>query len=315
MTDRQSGAEDLERWGLVLAGGEGVRLRPLTRAISGDERPKQFCAVLDGQTLLEQTRRRLALEVSPARTLLVLTQRHQRFYRPLLRGVPRGCAVVQPRDRGTAAAILYGLQRIATVAPTAAVAISPSDHWVSDDAGFMGQVAAAFTALRARPDLVVLLGVQPASAEPEYGWIEGGEPIPGTPLVRVVRFVEKPSAPAARALLEQGCLWNSFVMVGRVPAFLAMIRHAAPRLDVAFAAVRGALAGPREGDAVRALYERLSPLGFSDGVLSGRPANLAVLPVRGVQWSDWGAPARVMATLAGLGVTPAWARASTVRSA
>src|SRR2546422_1937716 len=42
-------------WGLILAGGDGTRLRPLTRLIVRDERPKQFCPVLSNETLLEQT--------------------------------------------------------------------------------------------------------------------------------------------------------------------------------------------------------------------------------------------------------------------
>ena len=32
-------------WALILVGGDGVRLRPLTRHIAGDDRPKQFCAL------------------------------------------------------------------------------------------------------------------------------------------------------------------------------------------------------------------------------------------------------------------------------
>src|SRR5262249_26473888 len=36
----------LNRWGIILAGGDGTRLRGLTRMISGDDRPKQFCAVV-----------------------------------------------------------------------------------------------------------------------------------------------------------------------------------------------------------------------------------------------------------------------------
>src|SRR5580704_12268183 len=34
------------RWGLVLAGGDGVRLRELTQSVWGDYRPKQFCPLL-----------------------------------------------------------------------------------------------------------------------------------------------------------------------------------------------------------------------------------------------------------------------------
>src|SRR5881398_1925209 len=67
-------------WGLILAGGDGTRLRPLTRRIVRDERPKQFCPVLSNETLLEQTLRRAALLVSPDRTLAVVVRAHERFY-------------------------------------------------------------------------------------------------------------------------------------------------------------------------------------------------------------------------------------------
>jgi hypothetical protein len=50
-----------------------------------------------------------------------------------------------------------------------------------------------------------------------------------------------------------------------------------------------------------------APASFAADVLAARPANLAVLPVTGVQWSDWGRPARVLSTLAGLGIRPDWA--------
>ncbi len=47
------------RCGVILAGGDGTRLLPLTRKIRGDDRPKQFCPVVGRETLLEQTQRRI----------------------------------------------------------------------------------------------------------------------------------------------------------------------------------------------------------------------------------------------------------------
>jgi mannose-1-phosphate guanylyltransferase len=72
-----------------LAGWDGKRLLPLTRKISGDDRPKQFCAPTGGETLLDQTRRRVNRMIVDQRTLLVLTQTHERFYTDQLAGVAR----------------------------------------------------------------------------------------------------------------------------------------------------------------------------------------------------------------------------------
>lgn len=297
-------------WALILAGGDGTRLRPLTRRIAGDERPKQFCPILGSETLLDRTRRRTALLIPPHRTLLSLTQSHERFYAPLLADVAPGSLVIQPANRGTAPAILYGLLHLALQAPGDPVAILPSDHFFSDDGAFMAHVGAAFEAVTARPDLVVLLGVAPDSPEVEYGWIEPADAIPPEgprPLFRVRRFWEKPSPPLARTLLARGCLWNTFVMVGRVAAFLALVRSAVPGLVEAFLRLRPALGTVGEAEVVRALYALLPPMNFSDQILAGSPPNLAVLPVRGVGWSDWGDSERVLAALARMGIRPAWA--------
>lgn len=284
-----------ERWGVILAGGDGVRLRPLTRRIAGDDRPKQFCPLLGRETLLDRTRRRAAGLIQADRLLVVLTRAHEPFYAPVLGDAGSQLLAIQPENRGTAPAILYGLLRIAALAPRASVAIFPSDHHVADDDLFMRHAGAAFGALVDRPDLIVLLGITPDGPEVEYGWIEPGEPILGPQaLYRVGRFWEKPSSDLAAMLWSRGCLWNSFVMVARVPALLALIRKAMPDLYHAFVAVRPTLGTPLEGEVLRPLYAHLPPTNFSKEVLETHPGRLAVLPVSGVGWTDLGDPRRVL---------------------
>jgi mannose-1-phosphate guanylyltransferase len=311
--ERSENSARVERWALILAGGDGVRLRPLTRLIAGDERPKQFCRILGPQTLLEATEHRVGRLVAQPRMVIALTQTHERYYGPLVEGRPARSLLVQPENRGTAPAILYGALRIAAQAPLGAVAVFPTDHYVSDDRRFMEHVAEAFDAVSERPELVVLLGITPEGPETEYGWIEPADPIPGTRLFRVGRFWEKPTAALADALLRRGCLWNSFVLVARVPALLALFTRLVPGLTDAFADIKAHLGSAAEMSAARAAYRGLAPVGFSDAVLSARPANLATLPVQGVQWSDWGDPRRILATLAALKVEAEWsARAAAI---
>ncbi|HKQ51522.1 MAG TPA: sugar phosphate nucleotidyltransferase [Pyrinomonadaceae bacterium] len=301
------------RWGVILAGGDGTRLRPLTELIAGDDRPKQFCPILGGKTLLEQTRRRVARAVLPEQTLFVVTRKHERFYHAQLADVAGERLVVQPRNQGTAPAILYGLLRLARVCPDAVVAFFPSDHYFSDDESFMERVEAAFEIAEARPDLITLLGITPEGPEEEYGWIEPASPIltknPDA-LCRVRRFWEKPNHVLARRLQERGCLWNSFVMVARVSAFLGMIRRAVPDLYHAFAAARTILGTDGEDSAVRSLYHQIPESNFSREVLAASPNDLAVLPVSNVGWSDWGDPGRVLSTLAQIGASAEWVAAA-----
>lgn len=298
MITNRAGATS-ERWAVILAGGDGVRLRPLTRDLTGDDRPKQFCPVIGGETLLEQTWRRTTAAIDPARTMLIVTQPHERFYRPVVARLGARHVIAQPVSRGTGAGIVYPLLRVAALAPEASVALFPSDHHFSDDARFMAHVNAAFGALDAHPDRVLLLGIAPDTHESEYGWIEPSDylPVRGRPGVYAVRrFWEKPDPAHAEMLRERGAYWNSFVMVARVAALLDLARSACPDLLAAFDAIRPALGTEREADAIDEVYRRLPAVDFSREVLSARPGRLALLPVGGVVWSDLGSPERVHAT-------------------
>ena len=46
-------------WAVLLAGGDGVRLRDLTRMIAGDSRPKQFCRIIGGRAFFARHARAL----------------------------------------------------------------------------------------------------------------------------------------------------------------------------------------------------------------------------------------------------------------
>jgi hypothetical protein len=50
-----NGVDAMTRWAIVLAAGEGSRLRLLTTDDRGVVTPKQFCSLRGGASLLERT--------------------------------------------------------------------------------------------------------------------------------------------------------------------------------------------------------------------------------------------------------------------
>ena len=294
-----------DRWAVILAGGDGTRLQSMTRAITGDNRPKQFVPVIGGSTLLNQTRRRVGLSIEPSRTSIVVTQKHRRFYESLADEIPPRLLLEQPANKGTAPAILYALLRVAARSPKAVVALFPSDHFFSDDEEFMSHIDVAIDAVEVQPETVMLLGITPTAPETEYGWIEPQPSILShaqKSITRVRKFWEKPSLNLATSLMERGCLWNSFVMVGHVDALLKMTRAAMPEMYAAFAAITPSFETATEHKLVAALYSQLEDSNFSHQVLAVRPEDLMVMRVADVGWTDLGEPNRVVSALTRIGV-------------
>jgi mannose-1-phosphate guanylyltransferase len=297
-----------ERAAVVLAGGDGTRLSGLVRSMTGRDVPKQFCSLLGEETLLERTRRRVELAVAPKSTLFVVNQSHEQYYGSILRDIAISNLVVQPENKGTAPAILLALMRLAASAPDASVAIFPSDHFLSDEREFMRHVEVAFSAVDARPELTVLLGMEPSHPDVSYGWIEPAQRInfDNFDLYRVGGLWEKPNLDDAVRLLKQGCLWNSAVAVGRISTILGMIMVAVPELYTAFEPLRPKFRQSPSPRTIANVYKDLPVLGFSEHVLAAAPVNLAALPVARVRWVNLGEPQRVRQTWNQLGLKPLW---------
>lgn len=294
------------RCGIVLAGGDGRRLRAFVQRMRGDALPKQYVDFTGNGSLLEQTFRR-AERLIPSRRLFTVVSRDHFAFPDVWRQLadrPGGRVVVQPENKDTAPGLLLPLVSVCREYGDAAVAVFPSDHAITDDAAFMAQVERAFEAVERRPARMVLLAVSPTEPEADYGYV-----VPGATesdgLRTVTRFVEKPGPARAAELIERGALWNTFVMVFRARTLWEYVQEIAPVLAGAFRRLAVTAGSSAEVDDV---YRTLQPLNFSSVFLRKLPGltrpSLTVLPVDGVGWSDCGVEARLQEALGDVSVDP-----------
>jgi len=275
-------------WALVLAGGEGSRLHSLTRNVHGVMVPKQYCSLQGGASLLQEALQRAAAVAPMQRVCTVVAAQHRQWWTSMLTGVLRARnVIVQPQNRGTAHGILLSLLRIADKDPDATLVMLPADHHLRNEEILSESLREAADLASMRPDAIYLLGIEADEPDPEMGYIlpaSRAQPGPAA----VVQFLEKPTQVHAKALIDQGALWNSFIMAASVRALLNLF-------DDRFETAREAM--KLDGAPLDAAYQLLPTVDFSRDVLAGNESVLRVLPVPHCGWSDLGTASRVASTL------------------
>lgn len=284
-------------WALVLAAGEGSRLRGLTTTPGGLSVPKQFCSLQGGASLLEETLQRAESVAQRRHVVTVVAAQHRRWWEAPLWFTEPENVIVQPENKGTAPGLLLPLLHIVRREPSATVVVLPSDHFVREEAVLARGLQQAARLARVDPQHVYLLGLVPDEIDPELGYIlPDGRGAMAAAGVR--QFIEKPSVDVARDLVQDGALWNVFILAASARALLSLYasRYSSLVADMSQAVEQDGR-NSMDTDTARALYPQLPTLDFSRDVLQGQESRLRVLTVPACGWSDLGTPRRVADTL------------------
>lgn len=268
---------------ILLCGGSGTRLWPVSRKSF----PKQFVPLIGDRSLFQASAARLSgAEFAKP---IVITGSDYRFIvteQLAAIGVDPGPVMIEPDGRNTAPAVLAAALHVAAGDPQALMLVAPSDHVVPDAAAFVAAVRAGVPA--ARSGQIVTFGIRPTRAETGYGWLELSAPAADGAATPLTRFVEKPDAPRAEAMLAAGnFLWNAGIFLFTAETILhAFETHAPALLAPARAAVAGAKAdlGFLRLDAQA--WAELPNISVDYAVME-HANNLTVVPF-GAGWSDLG---------------------------
>ncbi len=275
---------------VILCGGSGTRLWPLSRK----SYPKQFVPLIGNKSLLRLTAERLALVGQAAgHSLLCVTAEDHRFLvaDDLKAANLGGELLLEPAGRNTAAAMALAALHANAGEADPLMLFCPADHHIPDDAAFATMVQQGVRAANA--GAIVTFGVVPSFPSTAYGYIQQGDARADGSRT-VARFIEKPQADAARALLLQGnVLWNAGIFLSRASVLLAALgMYAADILASCKAAMAGATGETPPGNGTH--FVRPQKDAFLacrsqsiDYAVMEHHTDVAVVPFVG-QWSDVG---------------------------
>jgi mannose-1-phosphate guanylyltransferase len=289
-------------WAIVLAGGEGTRVRGFLKQLCGGTGLKQFSPIIGRRSMLQHTLDRMQQLVPAERTVIVVGAHQSGEALRQLSHWPQENIIYQPANRDTAPGILLPFSYITHRDPSATVIVSPSDHFVRDENRFMDAVASALANLKRHSDKMILLGMTPEQGqETEYGYIQLKKPQRATLTRPVAGFVEKPPLALARRLINQGALWNTMVFTVRGTTLWQMVRDTVPSLFNAFGLIQSMLGSIHAPGFIQHIYQTIPNVNFSSDICAPLAKRLRVLEVPNVGWSDWGTVASILRSLIEMG--------------
>lgn len=288
-------------WGIVLAAGQGTRVRRFLTQLCGGRGLKQFCAVTGTRSMLQQTLARVERIIPRERILVIVSATDRPEVAQQLSAWPAENIIYQPANRETAPGILLPLVHVSRRDPAAIVAVFPCDHFILDESTFMASVATAISQIGQFPQELILLGMKPDQPEEGFGWIEAFDNEKNQVSSRVWRFWEKPSAAKAQELFSKGALWNTLVFAAEANSLWDMVLSRASDLYHSFRSIWLTMNGNHAQAYTDHIYNQIRTVNFSTEILQPLAHRLRVLPVPDVGWSDWGSAERICESLKTIG--------------
>jgi mannose-1-phosphate guanylyltransferase len=277
------------RYALIIAGGSGTRLWPMSR----DALPKQLIPFIEGKSLLEIAYERLEGLIPPEHRYICAGERHGEAIHRAIPGLPPERFLGEPTGRDTLNAVGLGAAVIARNDPVAVIAVFTADHIIRPVDRFQEIIVQGFELAERHPETLVTFGIAPTQPATSYGYLELGETLSGAARV-VQRFKEKPDEATAKSYFSAGpkrYLWNSGMFVWRASTLLDCIRRFEPANADGLATVAAAWGGPNQAAALNEVYPSLRKVSVDFAIMepASRDSSFRVAAVpMPLEWLDVG---------------------------
>ena len=253
---------------VILAGGSGTRFWPRSRRAHA----KQVLALDGERSMLQQTVERLKPLAGLAKTWVITNEYLAQEIGDQLKGMPAGQIVQEPVARNTAPACGLAAFLIERQNPDAVLGVFPSDHVIADEPRFLKALQKGI-AVAAAGDNIVVLGIEPTSAETGYGYIETTDYTRDDSALHVRRFIEKPNQNKAEEFVAAGnYFWNSGMFLWSARTLANAVREHLPETAPLLETIAAAYGTPQFDEVFRAVYPKCENISVDYAVLEPRSA-------------------------------------------
>lgn len=280
-------------YGVILAGGAGTRLWPLSR----NGRPKQLLSLINGKSLLQLSYERLSGLLPPERIFVCTNAAHAEAVYANLPQLPRENLLGEPSGRDTANAVGFVAAILRQRDPDAVMAAVTADHVIEPIDRFQTSLRTAFQVVAMEPGALVTFGILPTHGHTGLGYIHRGEALAlsggTTSAYRVQSFKEKPDKPTADRYVESGrYYWNSGMFVWRCDTVLNELKAHLPESFKGLERIGEAWDTPRRQQVVSEIYPNLPRISIDYAVMepaSRQPGRVVTveMPVRWLDVGSW----------------------------
>lgn len=212
-------------YGIILAGGSGSRLWPLSRELY----PKQLLNIISDKSLLQSTFERLTHCMDKSNILSITNTKHASNVKMQIQELTENPIVLsEPVAKNTAPAIALAAKYILQKTnEDPIILVVPSDHLIKDNEKFLATVKKGEKL--AQEGYIVTFGIQPDYPETGYGYINTLKPLEVG--YKVKEFVEKPDFETAKSYLKAGTYyWNSGIFMFKASVMMKEFEKLAPEI-------------------------------------------------------------------------------------